>query len=282
MDEKKSLNIAEEENDSSLESLEIGEIIQTSQENKQKKHSFTYHVESGMALFLATFGVLFMIFHLVFQVLLTPIKVVGTSMQPTINLSVESNVDEDHCDIVYYNADKSYQNNDIVIVSNNNNEYINDSDVDFLIKRVIACPGQSITFFLTKTEGFLLARVYYYDFVVKDSNGNVIEIDDSFITEEMSFSETEYLSYLTNTDFSYFSEVFANLRNYATDESKAQTTIQITDNEYFVMGDNRNNSTDSRFFGAVTKNTISGEVKLQVPYGKNIWQAIWIKLKSIF
>lgn len=36
--------------------------------------------------------------------------------------------------------------------------------------------------------------------------------------------------------------------------------IQLKENEYFVLGDNRNNSTDSRLWGAIDKEQITGEV----------------------
>lgn len=36
--------------------------------------------------------------------------------------------------------------------------------------------------------------------------------------------------------------------------------IQLKENEYFVLGDNRNNSTDSRVWGAVYQEQITGEV----------------------
>jgi len=233
------------------------------------KRSTKFNVESPVYSFLMIFGMVFLVCILVFQIILTPIKVIGTSMSPTINQSVTSEKDEDHCDIVYYNKSSVYQNDDIVIVANNQNEYIKRYDVDFFIKRVVACPGQTITFYRTDTD--ILTTTYYYDIVVKDTNGNVIELDDSYKNEQMKFTASEYYA---NKHLVAYENIFGKLKKGET------ASITLTANSYFVMGDNRNNSEDSRFFGPVNYNDISGEVRLHVPYGKNIWQSIFLKLKS--
>ena len=237
-----------------------------------------YHTESFLYTFMVAFGVIFLFCQLMFQIILTPIKVVGISMQPTINISVLSDFDENHCDIVYYRQNKTYQNGDVVIISNKSQDYIKDNEVGFLIKRIIALPGQSITFFLTNVAEKDGETAYFYDFVVKDKDGNVVDVDDSFLQEEMYFTEYEYTSFL---DYDTYKSIFFNLRNFANDEDKAKSIIFVEDGSYFVMGDNRNHSTDSRVFGTINHSHIDGEVKLQVPYGNSILKAIWIKIKSI-
>ena len=55
--------------------------------------------------------------------------------------------------------------------------------------------------------------------------------------------------------------------NFISDDVKKQTVtrygndipeIKLKDDEYYVLGDNRGNSTDSRYFGAIKKSQIKG------------------------
>lgn len=273
------LNENQSEEQPSQEPEEL--LSEMTEANSRATKSF---IGSTLHIFMLVFGLVFLSCTLVFQILLTPIQVVGQSMQPTINISVKSNTDEDHCDIVYYNKDKTYQTGDVVIVSNLDKQYINDDDVDYLIKRVIACPGDSITFFLTdvKFEALpfgLYGNVYYYDIIVKDSNGNTKNVDDSFLSEPMCFNRYEFEAY---KDYIAFSQIFSKLFDDNLEIEDRKTTIIVEDNKYFVMGDNRNHSEDSRFFGSVKYGDISGEMKLHVPYGKNLWSEVFKKIISIF
>lgn len=273
------LNENQSEEQPSQEPEEL--LSEMTEANSRATKSF---IGSTLHIFMLVFGLVFLSCTLVFQILLTPIQVVGQSMQPTINISVKSNTDEDHCDIVYYNKDKTYQTGDVVIVSNLEKQYINDDDVDYLIKRVIACPGDSITFFLTdvKFEALpfgLYGNVYYYDIIVKDSNGNTKNVDDSFLSEPMCFNRYEFEAY---KDYIAFSQIFSKLFDDNLEIEDRKTTIIVEDNKYFVMGDNRNHSEDSRFFGSVKYSDISGEMKLHVPYGKNLWSEVFKKIISIF
>ena len=65
-----------------------------------------------------------------------------------------------------------------------------------------------------------------------------------------------------------------------TDLSMRKASVKISENCYFAMGDNRNDSSDSRYFGEINYNDICGNVRLQVEYGENIWIALFKKIKS--
>lgn len=47
-------------------------------------------------------------------------------------------------------------------------------------------------------------------------------------------------------------------------ENQEPQTIKLNENQYFVMGDNRTNSQDSRFFGPITQREIIGEAEFVV------------------
>lgn len=249
-------------------------------------------IESMAFKFMLVFGVVFMSFVFVFQVWLTPIKVIGSSMQPTINVSITKETDENRCDIVYYDNKSSYKNDDIVIVKNTDYKYIpykeytdyngnvtGYQDVKFFIKRIIACPGQSITFYLKDAQTALLQRKYYYDIIVKDKDGNIVDLDDSYLKEEMMFtySQLAELSY----EFDDFQVIFENILNESLPDEERKFTLTIPEDAYFIMGDNRNNSEDSRYFGYIYSSDIAGNVRLHIPYGSNLLKAVWLKLKSI-
>lgn len=262
-------------NSLNLEAFEIPE-------KGPKKSKFLVH--GGLYNFMLIFGVIFMISLYVFQIYLTPIKVVGQSMQPTVNASVLSDYDEDHCDVVYYHAHKTYNNDDIVIVSNINDDYIESTasrNIDYLIKRVVACPSQSITFYVTDINAYY----YSYDIIVKDSNGTEIQIDRSYLDEDMKFSLSEYEDICNNhsnkKEYKMYKTIFEPLRQSTNNDYKS-VTISLHENEYFVMGDNRNHSEDSRYFGLVHPDTICGKMELHVEYGSSIWNAVFKKLKVLF
>lgn len=265
------------------------EIIEEKQVLMSEKKKNSYFSENGWFGIFAIFGVAFLIFFYVFQVFMVPIKIVGSSMQPTINTKIVSETDTDHSDIVYYHKQKKYSNDDIVIISNPNKKYVEQGNVESIIKRVIACPGQTLIFTATidRENSTLDNKVYYYDVSVKDKNGNNVDLDDSYLssTNRMKFTEKDYRDLLdksqvsTSPVFPFLQNIYLSLMNEYT-ETPHTYSLTLGKNEYFVLGDNRNGSEDSRYFGTIDLEDISGKVLLQVEYGENLWSAIWNKITN--
>lgn len=123
-----------------------------------------------------------------------PVIVSGISMEPTL-------IDKE---ILLLNKfDKEYKRFDIVVIKLNN---------EFLIKRIIALPGETI-----------------------ECNDNIIYINDIPIKKNYGYGITK--------DFSKFI---------------------LNDDEYFVLGDNRSQSYDSRVFGVIKNKEIKGKTNFSI------------------
>lgn len=125
--------------------------------------------------------------------LITPIKVIGPSMNPTLESG----------DIMILNKVSKIDRFDIVVIDS-------DKSNEVLIKRVIGMPGETVE--------------------IKDGS---IYINGKKLKENFGKGETSNYNY-----------------------------IKVPKNEYFVLGDNRPISADSRVFGTFNKKEIKGTTKL--------------------
>lgn len=144
---------------------------------------------------LIPYVVIVAIVVLVRTFLVTPIRVVGPSMNPTL----ASN------DIMILNKVAKIDRFDIVVIKS-------DKSPEILIKRVIGLPGETLEI----KDG----KIYI--------NGKVLK------------------------------------ENYGKGETANYNYIEIPKNEYFVLGDNRPISADSRLFGTFNKKDIKGTTKLTI------------------
>ena len=126
----------------------------------------------------------------------SPIRVNGASMDPTLNDKDIMLLDE----ISYRFSDIARF--DIVVVK---------EEDEYLIKRVIGLPGETVEY-----------------------KNDKLYIDGKYVKEDFKHKET--------FDFS--------------------TTLGK--DEYFIMGDNRTNSTDSRVFGPISRDKIMGKTSLTI------------------
>lgn len=129
----------------------------------------------------------------------TPVKVDGSSMVPTLH---------DGDILILKKYDQDFKRFDVVVINYQDTR---------LVKRIIGLPGESISY--RNNHLFI--------------NGKKIDLKDyGFDTEDFDLSELGY--------------------------------NKIPDDCYFVLGDNRDNSKDSRYFGPVKKEDIIGTTTYQV------------------
>lgn len=162
--------------------------------------NFLFH--TAFVVFIIIGGLV--IFHNVYY---TPVKIVGRSMEPTLEDSVFGVMDTNQ-----WRIDK-IERFDIVIVQPS-------SSIDkFIIKRVIGLPGERL---------------------VLDANGELF-IDSRHVLQDFIPVDPYHLDTCRNSS-----------------SIGCYTPITLADNQYFVMGDNRGNSYDSRALGPFTIEQIVG------------------------
>jgi len=105
------------------------------------------------------------------------------------------------------------------------------NDTGDLVKRVIGLPGDKLRYVVNKNEdGNLESKLYIND----------EEVKEDFISDE------------------------AKSGTCAFDTKLCQETITVPEDSYYVMGDNRPNSKDSRIIGFINKDDIKGIAEIRI------------------
>ena len=186
-----------------LSPIEVFIMIRMKQIPTWTKKTFAIISQLGFVVLILVGG--FVIFH---NLYFTPIKIVGSSMEPTLNNQEFGVMDQSE------GALNRLQRFDIVIVKQN-------PTIDrYLIKRLIGLPGDTLEF---------------------DQNGNLF-INDQ-VVEQPFIPDEGYKD-----------------RTCGNPSAIGCSAITLSDDHYFVMGDNRGFSTDSRVFGPILRSQLIGQL----------------------
>lgn len=245
-------------NDDTVDEL----ITPTTQDKKEsesnKKSSVTTKTTNTLINFFVIFSIFFVFSIFFFNVLLMPLSVQDYSMYPTLNAKAEGIKGDRNTDIVYIKKTQSVTTGDIIVFDATELGFTK----EYFIKRVIAVAGDKIQF---KTEGqaternqLLLYKLY---------------INEQLVDESSYASETLLkVGYPNLTALPDASNIYKQIIS--------QETITVPDGKVFVMGDNRQHSSDSRHFGFVKTTFILGKVRFHYQYGSNMIFAFFHSIKE--
>lgn len=113
---------------------------------------------------------------------------------------------------------------------------------NYFIARVVGLPGETLQ---------VRAKILYINVKQLMEQRVIVKPDDMF--------ESDHLEELSTEGTGNYRVFYQSNDNPRPEDDKVNGPFQIPENEYFVMGDNRDNSADSRYRGSVPRELIFGK-----------------------
>lgn len=151
------------------------------------------------------------------------------------------------------------EHGDVVVFS-----YPEDEDIDF-IKRVIGIPGDRVAMrsgILSVNDKPLVNQAFYPEKQMENNSCAMSLTADSEKVLSQDFKEFPF--YRRYKKFTQYMETLDNETQHMIQKSKEESNdfdfeVTVPERSYFVMGDNRDQSQDSRFWGFVPRENLKGK-----------------------
>lgn len=127
---------------------------------------------------------------------------------------------------------------------------------------LIRVNGPSMEETLLNKDIMILDKISYRFGEIKRFDIVVIDLGDEYIIKRVIGLPGEKVSYKNNNLYINGQKVKTNFKHSKTENF--ETTNKIPENQYFVLGDNRLNSTDSRIIGTIKKEKIIGHARYTI------------------
>ena len=135
-----------------------------------------------------------------------------------------------------------------------------------LIKQFIITPirvnGTSMNDTLKHQDIMILDRISYRFSKIKRFDIVVVKRDGEYLIKRVIGLPGDMIEYKNNKLYVNEKEIKEDFKHKKTDDFKLD--IKIPDDYYFVMGDNRPDSIDSRIIGLINKDEILGKTSLVI------------------
>lgn len=134
-----------------------------------------------------------------------------------------------------------------------------------LVKTFVFSPirvnGESMEDTLHDDDIMILDEISYRFSEIERFDIVVIHYQDEYLIKRIIGLPGETVAYLDNQLYINGEKVEENFKHERTSDFNE---IRVPENEYFVLGDNRINSTDSRIIGTISKKDIKGRTSFTI------------------